>query len=433
MGFEDSRTGSQLLKSLMYRAIRGTKDILPDEVGKWQLMERKAAQVFSLYGFREIRTPIFEETDLFARGIGTSTDIVNKEMYTFRMGHDSITLRPENTAPVVRAYIQHSLHRKGVGNRYYYVGPMFRYERPQKGRQRQFHQIGVEVLGEQSPLVDAEVIEMSVHFLDSIGVSGYKTTVNSVGCPECRKEYRHLLRNFLRSFLPKLCEDCKRRYDVNPLRVFDCKVESCRRIFERAPVLIDSLCEECTSDFERVKNYLGLFEIDYSIEPRLVRGLDYYVKTAYEIYSQQLGSQNSILGGGRYDGLIEELGGPRMPGFGFAAGMERIIMLMPEGKERDEDTLHIYIATTSELGFIKGIALCKALRRKGLSVSMATEMKSLNIQMRNANRENAAFVIFLGDEELKSGKAGLKDMKSGEQREILMEEIGSVFERILNG
>ncbi len=417
----------------MYKAIRGTKDILPDEVGKWQLLERKAAQIFSLYGFKEIRTPLFEETELFARGIGASTDIVNKEMYTFRMGDDSITLRPENTAPVVRAYIQHSLHRKGVRNRYYYIGPMFRYERPQKGRQRQFHQIGVEVLGEQSPLVDAEVIDMSVHFLDSIGVIGYRTAVNSVGCPVCRKQYRKHLRGFLHPALPKLCEDCKRRYDENPLRVFDCKVKSCQEIFENAPVLIDSLCGECASDFERVKKYLNLLEIDYVIEPRLVRGLDYYVKTAYEIYSQKLGSQNSILGGGRYDGLIEELGGPRMPGFGFAAGMERIVMLMPEGGERDEDALHVFIATHSESGFIKAVELCKTLRRIGLKVSMATEMKSLNIQMRNANRESASFVIFLGDEELKRGKAGLKDMRSGEQREIPIKELSSVFEEMLRG
>ncbi|MEW5805915.1 MAG: histidine--tRNA ligase, partial [Acidobacteriota bacterium] len=257
-------------QGLMYRAIKGTKDILPEEVSKWQFVERKAAAVFSLYGFREIRTPIFEETKLFERSIGTATDIVNKEMYTFRVGNESLTLRPENTAPVVRAYVQHSLQRRSSKSRYYYIGPMFRYERPQKGRQRQFHQIGVEVLAEKSPFVDAEVIAMSAHFLEALGIKNFKTAINSVGCANCRKNYRETLRGFLKPLLGKLCGDCNRRYAENPLRVFDCKVESCKRELQNAPVLIDSLCQECQIEFQKVIEYLKILDVDYIIKPVLV-------------------------------------------------------------------------------------------------------------------------------------------------------------------
>ena len=416
----------------MYKAIRGTKDILPEEVGKWQFVERKAAEIFSLYGFQEIRTPIFEETGLFERSIGNTTDIVNKEMYTFRMGDDSLTLRPENTAPVVRAYIQHALHRRGTRERYYYIGPMFRYERPQKGRQRQFHQIGAEILGEKSPLVDAELIQMSIHFLEAAGIKNFETAINSVGCPSCRQDYREMLRSYLKPILGKLCEDCNRRYSGNPLRVFDCKVERCRAELESAPVLIDSLCKECSTDFQKVREYLSMLEIDYILEPKLVRGLDYYVKTAFEIFSRDLGSQSSILGGGRYDGLVKDLGGPSIPGIGFAAGMERIVMLLPEEAGCEVAGTHIYVAAMNEDGFRRAIQICRDLRRKGLKMTMPTEMKSINSQMRAANKENASFVLFLGSDELKSGKATIKDMRTGEQRSIPFEEIDSFFDGIMS-
>jgi histidyl-tRNA synthetase len=408
----------------MYQLLRGTKDILPEEAAKWQLVERKAAEVFSLYGFREIRTPIMEQTSLFERSIGASTDIVNKEMFTFKKGEDSITLRPENTAPVVRAYVQHSLHRKRGRQRYYYIGPMFRYERPQKGRQRQFHQIGIEVFNEKSPTVDAESIEMAAHFLGEIGIEPFRVVVNSVGCPACRVDYREVLQQYLQPIGDVLCSDCLRRSSENPMRTFDCKKEDCQDKLEKAPSILDYLCEECSSHFTCVQEYLQLADIEYQVHPRLVRGLDYYVKTAFEIYSESLGAQNSILGGGRYDRLVQELGGPDIPGFGFAAGLDRIIMILPEQlAEESKSGPDLFIASIGEAGLKKGAQLCKNLRRKGIFVIMDFEGKSLQAQMRKANRESAHFVLFMGDDEIKRGQYTLRNMHSGEQKTIQDNEI----------
>ncbi len=408
----------------MYQLLRGTKDILPEEAAKWQIVERKASEVFSLYGFREIRTPIMEQTSLFERSIGTSTDIVNKEMFTFRKGDDSITLRPENTAPVVRAYIQHSLHRKSGRQRYYYIGPMFRYERPQKGRQRQFHQIGVEVFNEKSPSVDAESIEMAAHFLEKIGIRPFTIMLNSVGCPICRVDYREALQQYLKPIGDALCTDCLRRSSDNPMRTFDCKKQTCKDKLEKAPSILDYLCEECASHFALVQEYLKIAEIDFQVHSRLVRGLDYYVKTAFEIYSESLGAQNSILGGGRYDRLVQELGGPDIPGFGFAAGLDRIIMILPPKlTEESESGPDLYIASIGEAALKKGAQLCKILRRKGIFVIMDFEGKSLQAQMRKANREGAQFVLFMGDDEMRTGQYTLRNMSTGEQKTIPNKEI----------
>ncbi len=403
----------------MYQLLRGTKDILPEEAAKWHFVEKKAAEVFSLYGFREIRTPILEQTSLFERSIGVSTDIVNKEMFTFKKGEDSITLRPENTAPVVRAYVQHSLHRKSGRQRYYYIGPMFRYERPQKGRQRQFHQIGVEVFKEKSPTVDAEIIEMAAHFLLKIKIDQFRVAINSVGCPKCRVEYRKNLQQYLQELRNVLCSDCLRRSSENPMRIFDCKRETCQEKLEKAPVILDFLCEECAIHFRLVQDYLRLADIEYQVQPRLVRGLDYYVKTAFEIFSESLGAQSSILGGGRYDRLVRELGGPDIPAFGFAAGLDRIIMILPERLvDEDKSGPELYIISLGERGLKKGAQLCKKLRRKGIFVIMDYEGKSLQAQMRKANREGAHFALFIGDEEIKSGQYTLRNMSTGEQKTI---------------
>lgn len=408
----------------MYKLLRGTKDILPDEVAKWRFVENRAEYIFALYGFREIRTPVMEQTPLFERSIGTSTDIVNKEMFTFEMGGDSITLRPENTAPVVRAYVQHALYRKSGRHRYYYVGPMFRYERPQKGRQRQFHQIGVEVFNEKNPSVDAEIIEMAVHLLEEIKIERFKVIINSVGCPECRDKYRKVLQQYIQPQLAKLCSDCHRRASENPLRTFDCKKKECQEKLKNAPVLLDYLCEDCASHFHLVQEYLTMSDITFQVKPRLVRGLDYYVKTAFEIYSELLGAKNSILGGGRYDKLVQELGGPDIPGFGFAAGLDRIIMLLPDKGFQDEKARpELFIAPIGDSGLKKGVQLCKLLRRKGVYVLIDSEKKSLHAQMRKANREGAQFVLFVGSDEIKKGQYKLRNMKSGDQKEISEKDI----------
>ncbi|HKQ60499.1 MAG TPA: histidine--tRNA ligase, partial [Candidatus Polarisedimenticolaceae bacterium] len=315
-----------------FAALRGMRDILPEEIPRWHLLERTAHDVFRRYGFAEIRTPLLEATELFARSVGESSDIVRKEMYTFRHGDESVTLRPECTASVVRAFVEHSLHRQvasGFPERYYYIGPMFRHERPQKGRQRQFHQIGAEVLGAAEPLADAETLEMLERFLEALGITDRELVLSSVGDATCRPPYRQLLQDWLDPRLERLCEDCRRRRQENPLRVFDCKVERDREILAEAPLLLDHLCVPCQDHFAAVRRHLDGFGVRYRIERRLVRGLDYYQRSVFEVVSGGLGAQNAVLGGGRYDGLVAELGGPAIPGFGFAIGMERLASLVP--------------------------------------------------------------------------------------------------------
>lgn len=406
--------------SAHYRALRGTRDILPDEATRWQYLEDEVRRRFGRYGFREIRTPILESTELFSRSVGSSTDIVRKEMYTFQSGDESVTLRPENTAPVVRAFVEHALFRTlaaGYPERLYYIGPMFRHERPQKGRQRQFHQIGVEVLGAAAPLADAETLEMLWSFLRALGLTAIELVLNSVGDDTCRPRYREALRAWLEPRLPDLCEDCRRRYQENPLRVFDCKIESDLRALAEAPTLLDLLCAPCAHHFTAVRDLLHGFGIPHRVDPRMVRGLDYYQRTVFEVTAEGLGAQNAVLGGGRYDGLVEELGGPPVPGFGFAVGMERLLMLIPEDRGRDRGP-DVAVVGMGEEGWVASIALARRLRVAGLRAAMPLEERPLGAQLKRGDKLGARFAVFLGKDEIASGRYGVKDLRTGEQRTL---------------
>lgn len=408
-----------------YQAVRGTHDLLPEDLDRWLFAEARAREVFGRYGFREIRTPLLEGTELFARSVGESTDIVRKEMYTFERGGESVTLRPENTAPVVRAFVEHSLHRgvaAGYPERYFYIGPMFRYERPQKGRQRQFHQIGVEVLGASEPLCDAETIEMLWRFLDALGVSDRELLLNSVGDGACRPAFRAALVTWLTPLVPRLCEDCQRRFAENPLRVFDCKVEHDVALLAGAPVMLDHLCAPCAAHFSEVRDRLEGFGVPFRVDPRMVRGLDYYQRTVFEVTARGLGAQNSILGGGRYDGLVEELGGPALPGFGFAIGLERLLLLVPDDRARSAQ-LDLWIVAIGDSGHAAAIALARRLRAAGLRVVMPLVPRPLGAQIKRAERGGARFALFVG-EESGQGLYGLKDLASGEQ--VDMDEAGVI-------
>lgn len=409
-----------------YQAIRGTHDILPEDVAAWQRLETAARVTFARYGFREIRTPLFEATELFTRSIGASTDVVRKEMYTFLAGDESITLRPENTAPVVRAFVEHSLHRtvaQGFPERLYYIGPMFRYERPQKGRQRQFHQLGVEVLGSAEPLVDAETIEMVWALLEAIGIADRRLLLNSVGDADTRARYRAALTAWLAPALPRMCEDCRRRAVENPLRVFDCKVEADRALLASAPTVLEHLSAESAAHFAAVRAALETYGVPYEVDPRLVRGLDYYERTVFEIVSGGLGAQNALLGGGRYDGLVEELGGPAVPGFGFAAGMERLVLVMGEAARRPA-AADVALVALGAAGFPAAVAMAQRLRRAGISVAMPMEPRPLGAQMKRAERAGARYALFVGEGEIARGAFGLKNLATGEQ--VDLDEAGIV-------
>lgn len=398
-----------------YQAIRGTRDILPEEIGTWRFIEATTREVFERYGFREMRTPVFESTELFTRSVGGSTDIVRKEMYTFKAGDESVTLRPENTAPVVRAFVEHALHRtiaSGFPERYFYIGPMFRYERPQKGRQRQFHQIGAEVLGAAEPLADAETLEMLGSFLDALGIRERELRLNSVGDPTCRPEFRKRLLEWLEPVVPHLCEDCRRRAVENPLRVFDCKIEEDIKRLADAPVLLDHLCGGCQSHFDDVRSLLDEYGIAYTLDPRIVRGLDYYHRTVFEVVSTGLGAQNALLGGGRYDGLVRELGGPEIPGFGFAIGMERLAMLLRPPAAPGADLLIVALGAE---GWRAAIGMARRLRRQGLKVAMSLAERPMGAQLKRAERLQARFALFVGEGELRAKAYGLKDLASGDQ------------------
>jgi histidyl-tRNA synthetase len=409
----------------MIESVKGARDILPEEIARWHFVERTAHEIFARYGFREIRTPIFEPTELFARGIGEGSDIVAKEMYTFldRKGR-SLTLRPENTAPVARAYIQHQLYRGGDIEKLYYIGPMFRYERPQKGRMRQFSQIGVEVFGSDHPAVDAETIEMLVAFLSRLGIEPVHLVINSVGCPVCRPGYRAALVAYLTPHRERLCDDCRRRLEVNPLRCFDCKVPADRELLAGAPSVADFLCAECVGHFGRVRAYLDAFGIAYDVDPRLMRGLDYYRRTAFEVVAPSLGAQNALLGGGRYDGLVESLGGPAVPGFGFAVGEDRLVLSLPDAAGRGDDRPEVAIVALGEPAIAAALDVARRLRRAGRSVTFdPAPGKSLKAQMRRANDRQAAFVLILGEEEMARGVLTLRKMSDGAQATVAQAEL----------
>ena len=402
------------------RSVKGTRDLLPPDTGLWQRVETEAHRIFAAYHYGEIRTPILEETALFARGVGTDTDIVMKEMYTFRdRDEESLTLRPEATASVVRAYIEHSLYNQGGIQKLYYIGPMFRRERPQKGRYRQFYQIGAEVLGSQNPLVDVEVLEMLVLFLERVGIREHQLLVNSVGCPKCRPAYLETLRWALQDVKATMCEDCQRRADTNPLRVLDCKVEADQPTIEKLPKIVDHLDTECRQHFERVTSELQTRGLVYQITPRLVRGLDYYTRTTFEITSGALGAQNALVGGGRYDGLSEMLGGPPTPGIGFSIGQDRLILAVQAAAVlKPENPLAAYVVWMGEPTLVPAARLVRDLRAQGLTVEIDYDPAKIKKAMGVANKLRARYAIIIGEGELANGKYQVKDMSSGEQVEL---------------
>jgi histidyl-tRNA synthetase len=400
-------------------AIKGFNDILPDETGRWQYIEQSARKVFERNGFSEIRVPIMEKTELFCRSIGDATDIVEKEMYSFvDKGENSVTLRPEGTAGVMRALIENKLYAADPVSKLYYLGPMFRYERPQKGRYRQFHQIGAEVTGVNDPIVDAQVLNMLCAFFAEIGLDEPKLQINSLGCHDCRPNYRKALLEFLEGRLEQLCADCKRRFLTNPLRTLDCKVPGCAEATAGAPSMLDHLCGECDEHFSAVRGYLASTGTPFSINPRMVRGLDYYTRTTFELVTGLLGSQSAVAAGGRYDGLISQLGGPSIPGIGFAIGVERVALLLGERDfSRRPD---LFIATLGSGVREAAFRLMTELHNSGLSVEMDYEGKSLKSQMRRADKLKSRYSVVIGENETASGRAVFKRMDDGVQTEAAL-------------
>lgn len=398
------------------KALKGFKDILPEEVRTWQWIEATARDIFHRFGFVEIKVPILERTELFARSIGEATDIVEKEMYTFKdRNGDFITMRPEGTASVLRSFIEHGLHVKQPVQKLYTIGPMFRHERPQKGRLRQFHQMSVEVLGSDHPKVDAEIIAMGWLLLKELGLS-VSLQINSLGCPECRPAYKDALVAFLADRKEKVCDDCKRRSETNPLRVLDCKSENCQEQYKGVPAILDHLCAGCEEHFEKIQAGLTLLEIPYEVNSFMVRGLDYYTRTTFELITDQLGAQSAVGAGGRYDGLVEQLGGPKLPGIGFAMGMERLVLLLTQhGVAGPESETDLFVAALGNAATEKGFGLVHALRTKGLQVAMDHEGRSLKSQMKQANRCNARYALIMGEDELGKGEAALRDMATKDQ------------------
>jgi histidyl-tRNA synthetase len=414
----------------MIKAITGTKDILPSEILKWKHLEKIILQVFQVFNYKEIRTPIFEETSLFARGIGEETDIVGKEMYTFfDRSETSITLKPEMTASVVRAFIEHSMGKQQSLNKLFYISPMFRQEKPQAGRFRQFHQFGAEAIGSTSPLLDVEMIQIPFEILSMLDLRNLKVKINSLGTPSSRETYKNNLREFLNDKKENLSEDSRKRFDKNILRIFDSKAENDQEILKDAPLLIDYIDEESKNDFEEVKAVLSKINIPYEIDPKLVRGLDYYTKTTFEITSGSVGSQNALCGGGRYDLLVEELGGSPAPGVGFAAGIERILLACENEKTLNlpDEKINIYIINIDKNLSDKVFEISSSLRRKNLSVEFDYMQRSVKAQMREANKLNSGFVLFVGGEEYNSGKYKLKNMESGEEELIPINESQSII------
>jgi histidyl-tRNA synthetase len=398
--------------------IKGMNDILPGEVETWQFLEENARHVFKAFGYREIRVPVVEKTELFCRSIGETTDIVEKEMYTFAdKGGTSMTLRPEGTAPVMRAFIEHKLHTLDPVSKLFYLGPMFRHERPQKGRYRQFHQIGAEVIGLDDPKIDAQVLAMLSHFFATVGIDGVGLQINSLGCPECRPAYRQALFDFLQSRLGQLCADCQRRAVTNPLRALDCKVPGCQEATAGAPAVVDHLCPGCAIHFESVRGHLLDLEVPFTVNPRMVRGLDYYTKTTFEMVTDRLGAQSAVAAGGRYDRLVADLGGPPLPGIGFAMGEERLALLLGA---RDDAAPRpaLFIATLGSEAERFGFRLLTRLQRQGTYAEMEYAGKSLKAQLRRADKLGAQRVLILGGDELARGVAQLRDMTTGSQKEV---------------
>ncbi len=417
------------------RAVKGTNDILPNDVHKWQFVEERMLDTARLFGFSEIRVPVFEHTEVFKRSVGDTTDVVQKEMYTFDdKGGRSITLRPELTAGVIRSVLENGLTNGPLPLKVCYIGGCYRYEKPQAGRLREFHQFGVECVGAASPNADAEVISLAKQVLDNIGIEKISLEINSIGCPECRKKYQEALKEYFRKNIDNLCDTCKDRLERNPMRILDCKSPVCQSICENAPVVIDYLCEECENHFTQVKKHLNAADIKYTVDPHIVRGLDYYTRTVFEFVSGDIGAQSTVCGGGRYDGLISQMGGQPTPSLGFAMGIERLMMVLEaQNAELPQAPIcDLYIATMGENASIKATALCNNLREDGFSVQTDICAKGLKAQMKFANKIGAKFSIVLGDQELENNKAKLKNMQSGEEKEINLDALSENLLRALN-
>ncbi len=416
--------------ALITKAIKGTKDVLPKDVHKNQYIEATALDIASKFGYKEIRTPVFEHTELFQRGVGDTTDVVQKEMYTFDdKGGRSITLRPEGTAGAVRSYLENGLCNEALPQKVCYLISCYRYEKPQAGRLREFHQFGVECFGSASPLADAEIIALAKSLFDTLGVKDLSLEINSIGCPTCRAEYHKALKEYFSSRKDELCDTCKSRLDRNPMRILDCKSPICHEIAEGAPVVIDYLCDECKEHFENVQKYLKAQNIEYTINPQIVRGLDYYTKTVFEFVSNSIGAQGTVCGGGRYDGLVEELGGQHTPSLGFAMGIERLMLLMeaqgcefPKAEKPD-----LFIVALGEKATLKAVEIAKDMREEGFSALLDLNQRSVRAQMKYADKLGAKFNVVIGDNEVEAKTAKLKNMQTGEETEINLDTFVNGF------
>ena len=419
--------------ALIAKKIKGTEDILPKDVYKWQFVENIMREESEKFGFREIRTPVFEQTKLFARGVGETTDVVQKEMYSFETkGGDAITLRPEGTAGAARALLEHALYNDGLPVKASYFVSCYRYEKPQAGRQREFHQFGLEMYGTSSPAADAELISAAASIFERLQITGLRLEINSIGCPECRKKYHQALREYFEGYKDELCETCLSRLERNPMRILDCKSPICSKIAENAPKVLDFLCDECKEHFDGVKKYLDAAEIEYTVNPSIVRGLDYYTKTVFEFVTDFIGAQGTVCGGGRYDGLIEQLGGKPLPSLGFAVGLERLLMLMQAQNIEipKPDECDIYIAAMGDEAQLEAFKLTKLLRQTSLKAQCDVVGRGLRAQMKYADKIGVKFSIVLGDSEIQEKKAKVKNMQTGEQTEISLESKDFIVEII---
>lgn len=419
--------------ALITKAIKGTKDALPKDIHKYQYIEATVIDIADKYGYKEMRTPVFEHTELFQRGVGDTTDVVQKEMYTFDdKGGRSITLRPEGTAGAVRSYLENGLCNETLPQKICYLTSCYRYEKPQAGRLREFHQFGVECFGTQAPLADAELIALANSIFTVLGVKELKLEINSIGCPACRAEYHKVLKAYFSARKEELCDTCKGRLDRNPMRILDCKSPVCAEIAKDAPVVLDYLCDECREHFAKVQEYLRAMHIDFEINPRIVRGLDYYTKTVFEFVSQSIGAQAAVCAGGRYDGLVEELGGQHTPSLGFAMGLERLMMLMDiQGCAYPDPTVpDLFIAAIGEKAQAKALEIVQDMRDEGFSAVIDLNQRSLRAQMKYADKLKAKFNVVIGDDEVDTGKAKLKNMSTGEEYDIDLTTFVSGFYNI---
>ena len=420
---------------MLTKAPRGTKDIIPAEAYKWNYLEEKFRDLCRLYGYEEIRTPVFEHTELFKRGVGDTTDIVQKEMYTFKdRGDRDLTLKPEGTAGVIRAFIENKMYAETQPTKLFYITPCFRYERPQSGRQRQFHQFGVEAIGSDTPSLDAEVISLAMQFLGEAGLKDLTVSINSVGCPVCREEYNRLLKDYLAAKADVLCDLCNDRRDKNPMRVIDCKNETCQANIVDIPLMADHLCDNCKDHFDQLKSYLDEMDIKYVVDKKIVRGLDYYKRTAFEIISNDLGAQSTVCGGGRYDGLVEQIGGPSgYSGIGFGLGAERLLLTLEANGVEIGNPNHtdIFVVTIGDKAKLKSFSILKDLRVNHISADKDHLDRSLKAQFKYSNKINAKYTIVIGDDELDKDEATLKNMETGDQELIKISELVNELRSVL--